>query len=255
MTQPILSLKDVTIRFGGIAALRDVNMEVEKGSIHGLIGPNGAGKTTLLNVISRFVKPQTGTIFFDETDLLKLSPAGLARIGIARTFQNLALIDQSTVRENVIVGLHHGLNAGLSDELFSWGRRARLMSSPMERVASVLEYFGLGEFADKEAGKLSYGQRKMVELARAWVPSPRMLLLDEPTAGLNVDEIVKLQKALIELRKAHGLTILVITHHIEFLADMADQVTVLNLGTPLLHAPPATVREDPRVIAAYLGAE
>ncbi|MDY0748044.1 ABC transporter ATP-binding protein [Paucibacter sp. R3-3] len=255
MSEALLSLSDVCLRFGGLLALDRVNLQVKEGTIHGLIGPNGAGKTTLLNVICRIVTPQSGRLQFDGRDLLSLDTERLSQAGIGRTFQNLALVDTATVRTNVLVGLHQKLRMTMFDELVNWPRRNRLAREAAQMADEVLARFRLERHSQTQVGRLSYGQRKMVELARAWISTPRLLLLDEPTAGLNTKEIAELQATLLELRARHGLTILVITHHIEFLVGMADQVTVLDLGHPIMHAPPEQVRDDPRVIAAYIGAE
>jgi branched-chain amino acid transport system ATP-binding protein len=255
MTKTLLGLKGVGLKYGGLVVLDRVDMDVADRSIHGLIGPNGAGKTTLLNVICRIVTPGSGSLSFNGKDLLGLETSQLSNTGIARTFQNLALIDAATVQENVLVGLHSKLGIRVFDELINWPRRNRLAAEANEKVAATLELFGLQAQWNSPVGRLSYGQRKMVELARAWVSGPRLLLLDEPTAGLNTKEISELQATLLRLRESHGLTILVITHHIEFLVGMADQVTVLDLGHPIMHGTAVEVREDPRVISAYIGVE
>lgn len=251
----ILSLKDISVRFGGVNALSGVAMTVERGSVHGLIGPNGAGKTTLLNVICRLVTPHQGSVSFEGHDLLAASAERLASLGIARTFQNLALIDAASVLDNVLVGLHTRIGGGLRDELFQVLRGARRQREAEREARQILATFGLAEFAELPVRQLSYGQRKMVELARAWAVRPALLLLDEPTAGLNSAEIAWLQGRLGALRGAHGLTMLVITHHIEFLIGMADRITVLDLGRPIAEGSLERVRADPAVIAAYLGAQ
>lgn len=250
---PILEIKGVGVRFGGIRAVDDVSIDVAPRSIHGLIGPNGAGKTTLLNAICRIVDADQGRVVFDDRDLLAEQPQNLARLGIARTFQNLVLIDDGTVVENVKVGLHHRHPGGFVDEVARPWRRNAAERESAEQVHAVLGQLGIDEYADTVVGKLPYGLRKMTELARALTARPRLLLLDEPTAGLNDGEIEKLKSTLLTISRETALTVLTITHHIEFLLGMADQVTVLDLGRVIASGPPQEVRRDPRVIAAYLG--
>jgi branched-chain amino acid transport system ATP-binding protein len=249
----LLSMRDIGVQYGGVRALDGVGIDIVGGTIHGLIGPNGAGKTTLLNVICRMAKPYAGSSEFEGQNLLLLRTGDLAKAGISRTFQNLALIEGSTVLENVLVGLHSSLNVRLIDELLYWPRRNALSAVAKNKAMEMLTIFGLAGHGNSHVGGLSYGQRKMVELTRATVSHPRLLLLDEPTAGLNSEEIEALQRTLLTLRERLGLTILVITHHIEFLVGMADQVSVLDLGKSVMHGTPLEVREDPRVIAAYIG--
>jgi branched-chain amino acid transport system ATP-binding protein len=253
MSEPMLDLRDVVVRFGGVTALDGVDLSVAPGEIHGLIGPNGAGKTTLLNVISRIATPDAGVVRYEHRNLLLEQDYRLATLGISRTFQNLALIDDASVLDNVLIGLHAHRPGGLVDELVRVHRgRARERDARLEAFAAI-EPLALAAFADTPAGRLSYGQKKMVELARAWVAKPRLLLLDEPTAGLNSNEIAQLRDTLRRVRDAQRLTILVITHHIEFLVGMAEAVTVLDLGKTIAAGTPDEVRRDRRVIDAYIG--
>jgi len=250
---PLLSLQDISVRFGGVHALDRVCLSVDTGHIHGLIGPNGAGKTTLLNVISRIVTPSAGAMQYDNSDLLTVKPDRLSAVGISRTFQNLALVNDATVLDNVMIGLHAHRPGGLLDELVCVRRGRRREREARDIAAAALRPVGLSDLARVPVTRLSYGQRKMVELARASVGRPRLLLLDEPTAGLNSTEIAKLKDTLLQVRDAEGLTVLVITHHVEFLVGMADAVTVLDLGRTIAAGTPDTVRHDPRVIEAYIG--
>jgi len=250
---PLLELRQVAVRFGGVTALDGVDLVIPSEEIHGLIGPNGAGKTTLLNVICRIARPQEGTLSYAGQDLLLFEPQRLAGLGISRTFQNLALIDGASVIDNVLIGLHAHRPGGLIDELACVGRGWRRERAARETAMAALAPLGLLEQAEILAGRLSYGQRKMVELARAWVAKPRLLLLDEPTAGLNSHEIEQLRLTLLSARSSDRLTILVITHHIEFLLGMADRVTVLDLGKNIAIGTPDEVRSDRRVIDAYIG--
>jgi ABC-type branched-subunit amino acid transport system ATPase component len=249
----LLELRGVAVHFGGVKALEAVDLCIAPGQIHGLIGPNGAGKTTLLNVICRIVRPSAGELHYQGRDLLPQRPERLAALGIGRTFQNLALMDDATVLDNVMIGLHAHRPGGLVDELLLVARGLRRERAARTAALQALETLGIAQLADAPVQRLSYGQRKMVELARAWVGRPRLLLLDEPTAGLNSNEIERLRETLARIRASEDLTVLVITHHIEFLVGLADAVTVLDLGRSIMAGSPDEVRRDPRVIEAYLG--
>ena len=249
----LLELRGIAVRFGGVKALDAVDLSIAAGQIHGLIGPNGAGKTTLLNVICRIVPPTAGEARYQGQDLLQQRPERLAALGISRTFQNLALMDDATVVDNVLIGLHAHRPGGLVDELLLVARGQRREREARAEVRQALETLRIADLADVPVQRLSYGQRKMVELARAWVGRPRLLLLDEPTAGLNNNELDRLRETLAGIRASEQLTMLLITHHIEFLVGLADAVTVLDLGRSIMTGSPDAVRRDPRVVDAYLG--
>jgi ABC-type branched-subunit amino acid transport system ATPase component len=248
----LVSVSDLTVAFGGVAALTDVNIEIEEGSFHGLIGPNGAGKTTLLNCISRLVNPRSGRMAYGETDLLALRPNQLAGIGITRTFQNFGLIAQFSTLENVMAGMYSRHPGTLLDDFLFVNRRNAAEAEVRRRAAEAIDFVGLSKFVDSAAVTLPYGRRKAIELARALAPRPRLLLLDEPTAGLNHGEMDELKALLTKLR-ASGVTVLIITHHVEFLREIADVVTVLHLGCRIAHGAPVEVTTDPKVVAAYIG--
>jgi branched-chain amino acid transport system ATP-binding protein len=251
----LLEVRSIGVKFGGVTALEAVDLSVEDGSIHGLIGPNGAGKTTLLNAICRIVTPQTGTVLYGGRNLLPLSADKLAALGIVRTFQNLVMIEDATVLDNVRIGLHASNGSGILDDLIFIPRRNARERAMTDGALQMLRRLGLQDFQELEVRHLPYGTRKMVELARALAARPRLLLLDEPTAGLNDVEIARLQNTLLTIRSEHQLSILVITHHVEFLIGMADTTTVLDLGRVIASDTPQNVRNDPRVVAAYLGAD
>ena len=249
----LLSVEGVTVRFGGVTALDGVSFRVRGQQICGLIGPNGAGKTTLFNCISKLYTPTSGDIAFEGQPLSRIPRHAIARAGVARTFQNLALFSTMSVRENVRVGAHAQKGAGfLGSALALPGARAQ--EREVAALADALiEECGLGKVADRLVGELPFGVKKRVELARALAIAPKLLLLDEPAAGLNHEEVEALAGEIVRLRDQRRLSVLLVEHHMNLVMRISDQVVALNFGRIIADGAPADVRANAQVVAAYLG--
>lgn len=249
----LLTVANVSHAFGGLKALQQVSFTVEKGSITAVIGPNGAGKTTLFNVISGTLKSQSGAISYGNKPIHGLPPYKIAQAGISRTFQNIKLFGHLTALENVMVGRHvqsaSGFAAGMLCLPATWQEEKDIKKSSLE----ILEFLGIADLAQQEAGSLAFGKQRMVEFARALATAPDLLLLDEPAAGLNIHETAEMGAFITRVRDERGITVLVVEHDMSLVMDISDQIVVLNYGQKIAEGRPAAIQKDTEVIRIYLG--
>ncbi len=250
---PLLSVRGVSVRFGGVVALDDVSFDVAQGQIAGLIGPNGAGKTTLFNCLSRLYQPSAGEILFEGASVLATPRHRIPNIGIGRTFQNVALFDRLTVLENVMVGRHSPTHSSFLANALRLPSVVAEQKAARERAMELIAFMELGAFTHWPAGGLPFPIRKRVELARGLAAEPKLLLLDEPAAGLNHEEVSTLETQIRRVRDTLGVTVLLVEHHMSLVMSVSDKVVTINFGKKIAEGTPDEVKRHPEVIRAYLG--
>lgn len=249
----VLKTENLSICFGGLKAVNNLNLEVKKGQLYGLIGPNGAGKTTVFNILTGIYKPTSGKFFLSGRDITGLNPTKINRAGIARTFQNIRLFSNLTVIENVMVGLSNQIKCSVAESVLRLPRHSKSEKEFYESAYELLKLFGLEEYKDQLASNLPYGKQRRLEIARAMATNPTLLLLDEPAAGMNPNETQELMNDISYIRKHFDMTILLIEHDMRLVSGICEQLTVINFGTELAKGETSAVLNDPEVVRAYLG--
>jgi branched-chain amino acid transport system ATP-binding protein len=250
---PALRIEAVSKHFGGVQAVGGVDLDVEAGRIVSVIGPNGAGKTTLLNMISGFYHPDSGRIVFDGADITRLSPNRIAALGVARTFQNIALFKGMTVLDNLMLGRHVRMRSGLVSAFVYWGLAQREEVVHRARVEDIIDFLEIEDLRKQPTGALPYGLQKRVELGRALALEPKVLLLDEPMGGMNQEEKEDMARFILDINEEWRTTIVLIEHDMGVVMDISDRVSVLDMGEKIAEGTPEEVRSNPNVIKAYLG--
>jgi branched-chain amino acid transport system ATP-binding protein len=252
--QPQLAAIALSKRFGGVRAVEDVTIAMRNGEIVSIIGPNGAGKTTLLNMISGFYRPNGGSIVFEDRDITNARPSQIARLGIARTFQNIALFRGLTVLDNIMLGRHVHMRSGAFASLLYWGPAQKEEAQHRARVEELIEFLKLQDVRKQPTGALPYGLRKRVELGRALALDPKVMLLDEPMGGMNQEEKEDMARFVLDINAEWGTTIILIEHDMGVVMDISDRVVVLDFGRKIADDTPDAVQKNPDVVRAYLGA-
>ncbi|MDO4453665.1 MAG: ABC transporter ATP-binding protein [Eubacteriales bacterium] len=249
----LLEVKNLGISFGGLRAVDNLNMSLEKGSLVGLIGPNGAGKTTAFNLLTGVYRPTDGTITLDGVNMIGKTPSEICKAGIARTFQNIRLFNKMSVKDNVKTALHNQIKYSLAESILHLGSYKAKEKEMDEKAMEILKVFELDSYANTFASNLPYGKQRKLEIARALATNPKLLLLDEPAAGMNPNETAELMETIELIRKKFGVTILLIEHDMKLVSGICEYLYVLNFGTELANGTPDVVLNDPKVITAYLG--
>ncbi|HEV7995597.1 MAG TPA: ABC transporter ATP-binding protein [Stellaceae bacterium] len=251
--ETLLAVSSVSKHFGGVRAVEDMSLEVRRGGLTSIIGPNGAGKTSMLNIISGFYRPDTGSIRFEGRDVTGIRPSGIAALGIARTFQNIALFSGMTVLDNIMLGRHVRMRAGVLSSIVYWGMAQREEVAHRARVEELIELLELENLRKQPTSGLAYGLRKRVELGRALALDPKLLLLDEPMGGMNQEEKEDMARFILEVNREWGTTIILIEHDMAVVMDISERVAVLDHGRKIADGTPEEVQRHPDVIRAYLG--
>jgi branched-chain amino acid transport system ATP-binding protein len=253
MSDSLLSARNISVRFGGVLAVNDVSFDVKRGEVFTLIGPNGAGKTTVFNLISRFYQPTSGSIEFEGNELTRQPPHRIAGLGIARTFQNIELFEHATVLHNLLIGTHTHRQTGFWSDVLFTPRARRAEIAAREKVERVIDLLDLQHHRDLMVAGLPYGVRKVVELARALCTEPKLLLLDEPSSGLNVEETEDMAFWIADIKNELAITVLMVEHDMTLVSKVSDRVLAMNQGEVLAMGTPREVQTHPGVIEAYLG--
>lgn len=253
MAKNILEAKNISVVFGGLVAVNDVSFDIPEGSIVSLIGPNGAGKTTFFNVLTGLYEPTNGKVTFDGKDITGIAPHKIAQGGMARTFQNIRLFGMMTARENVMVAMHSHMKSGVWATIFKTKKQRREEQEAKEFAQELLDFVGIGETSEEYARNLSYGDQRRLEVARALALRPRVVLLDEPTAGMNPQESAAFVEFVNRLRDERGVSVLLIEHDMSVVMRLSERITVLDQGEKIAEGSPNEIKNNPRVIEAYLG--